>query len=78
MTIEFTDGSVLGEEVVEYPIGHARRRTAGIPLLIEKYKTNLARIFDAPTQAKILALSLDYDKLSATPVDEFMDMLALK
>ena len=78
MTIEFTDGSVLGEEVVEYPIGHARRRTAGIPLLIEKYKTNLARIFDVPTQAKILAVSLDYDKLSATPVDDFMDMLALK
>ena len=77
MTIEFTDGSVLGEEVVEYPIGHARRRTAGIPLLIEKYKTNLARIFDAPTQAKILALSLDYEKLSATPVDEFMDLMAL-
>ena len=77
MTIEFADGSVLGEEVVEYPIGHARRRTAGIPLLIEKYKTNLARIFDAPTQAKILAISLDYDKLSTTPVDEFMDLLAL-
>ena len=77
MTIEFADGSVLGEEVVEYPIGHARRRTAGIPLLIEKYKTNLARIFDAPTQAKILAISLDYDKLSTTPVDEFMDLMAL-
>ena len=77
MTIEFTDGSVLGEEVVEYPIGHARRRTAGIPLLIEKYKTNLARIFDAPTQAKILALSLDYEKFSTTPVDEFMDLMAL-
>jgi 2-methylcitrate dehydratase len=77
LTIEFNDGSILGEEVVEYPIGHARRRTAGIPLLIEKYKTNLARIFDAPTQAKILSLSLDYDKLSATPVDEFMDLLAL-
>jgi 2-methylcitrate dehydratase len=77
LTIEFNDGSILGEEVVEYPIGHARRREAGIPLLIEKYKINLARIFDAPTQAKILALSLDYDKLSATPVDEFMDLLAL-
>ena len=77
MTIEFTDGSVLGEEVVEYPIGHARRRTAGIPLLIEKYKTNLARIFDAPTQAKIIALSLDYEKLSQTPVNEFMDLMAL-
>ena len=77
LTIEFNDGSVLGEEVVEYPIGHARRRTAGIPLLIEKYKTNLARIFDAPTQAKIIDLSLDYETLIATPVNEFMDLLAL-
>ena len=77
LTIEFNDGSILGEEVVEYPIGHARRREAGIPLLIEKYKTNLARIFDAPTQAKILTLSLDYETLIATPVDEFMDLMAL-
>ena len=77
LTIEFNDGSILGEEVVEYPIGHARRREAGIPLLIEKYKTNLARIFDTPTQAKIIALSLDYETLIATPVDEFMDLMAL-
>ena len=60
LTIEFNDGSILGEEVVEYPIGHARRRIAGIPLLIEKYKVNLARIFDKPRQEKILSLSLDY------------------
>ena len=77
LTIEFNDGSVLGEEVVEYPIGHARRRSAGIPLLIEKYKVNLARIFDKPRQEKILSLSLDYERLIATPVDEFMDLLAL-
>ena len=77
LTIEFNDGSVLGEEVVEYPIGHARRRTAGIPLLIEKYKTNLARIFDVPTQAKILALSLNYEAFMTTPVDDFMDLMAL-
>jgi len=77
LTIEFNDGTVIGEEVVEYPLGHARRRTAGIPLLIEKYKTNLARIYDVPTAEKILNLSMDYDKLIATPVDEFMDLLAL-
>ena len=77
LTIEFNDGSVLGEEVVEYPIGHARRRTDGLPLLIEKYKTNLARIFDAPTQAKILDLSMDYEKLAQTPVTQFMDLMAL-
>ncbi len=78
LTIEFTDGSILGEEIVEYPIGHARRREAGIPLLIEKYKVNLARIFDAPTQERILALSLNYERLTSTPVSEFMDLLALE
>ena len=77
LTVEFNDGSILGEEVVEYPIGHARRRIAGIPLLIEKYKVNLARIFDKPRQEKILSLSLDYESLIATPVNEFMDLMAL-
>jgi 2-methylcitrate dehydratase len=77
ITVEFKDGTVFNEVAVEYPIGHARRRVEGIPLLIEKYKTNLARIYDANQQSKIIDLSLDYDKLSATPVSEFMDLMAL-
>jgi 2-methylcitrate dehydratase len=76
LTIEFTDGSSFEEVVVEYPIGHARRRTEGIPLLIEKFKINIARIFDANTQKKILDLSLNYDALAATPVDQYLDLLA--
>jgi 2-methylcitrate dehydratase len=77
ITVEFTDGTVFDEVAVEYPIGHARRRVEGIPLLIEKYKTNLARIYDADQQKKIIDLCLDYDKLSTTPVNEFMDLMAL-
>ena len=77
ITVEFNDGTVFDEVAVEYPIGHARRRVEGIPLLIEKYKTNLARIYDADMQKKIAALCLDYDKLAATPVNEFMDLMAL-
>jgi 2-methylcitrate dehydratase len=77
ITVEFKDGSSFAEVAVEYPIGHARRRVEGIPLLIEKYKTNLARIYDADKQKKIADLCLDYDKLAATPVNEFMDLLAL-
>ena len=77
ITVEFKDGTVFDEVAVEYPIGHARRRTEGIPLLIEKYKTNLARIYDADKQKKIIDLCLDYDKLSSTPVNEFMDLMAL-
>jgi 2-methylcitrate dehydratase len=45
--------------------------------LIEKYKTNLARIYDGEKQKKIIDLCLDYDKLAATPVNEFMDLMAL-
>ena len=77
ITVEFNDGTVFDEVAVEYPIGHARRRVEGIPLLIEKYKTNLARIYDVDKQKKIIDLCLDYDKLSATPVNEFMDLMAL-
>jgi 2-methylcitrate dehydratase len=77
ITVEFNDGSSFDEVAVEYPLGHARRRVEGIPLLIEKYKTNLARIYNKDKQNKILDLCLDYDKLAATPVNEFMDLLAL-
>ena len=77
VTVEFNDGRVFDEVAVEYPIGHARRRVEGIPLLIEKYKINLARIYDADKQKKIADLCLDYDKLAATPVNEFMDLMAL-
>jgi len=77
ITVEFKDGTVFNEVAVEYPLGHARRRSEGIPLLIEKYKTNLARIYDTDKQKKIIDLCLDYNKLSTTPVNEFMDLMAL-
>ncbi len=44
LRVELTDGTVL-EETVEYPIGHKRRRKEGMPLLVEKFKRNLARQF---------------------------------
>jgi len=78
ITVEFNDGSKFDEIAVEYPVGHARRRAEGIPLLIEKFKINLARIYEKKQQDEILALSLDYEKLSATPVNEYMDLLAIK
>ena len=74
LTVEFKDGSKFDEVVVEYPIGHARRRTDGIPLLIEKFKINLARIFSADQQKKILDVSMDYKKLSEMAVNEYVDL----
>ena len=74
ITIEFEDGTLVDEVVVEYPIGHKRRRAEGIPLLIEKYRTNLARIFNTAQQEQILAKTLDFGGLSAMPVAEFQQL----
>jgi len=74
VTIMFSDGSALDEIAIEYPVGHKRRRDEGIPLLVEKYRTNLARIFDEAQQEKIASLTLDYEKFSQTPVNEVMDL----
>jgi 2-methylcitrate dehydratase len=78
LTVEFKDGSKFDEVVVEYPIGHARRRTDGIPLLIEKFKINLARIFSADQQKKILEVSMDYKKLTEMAVNEYVDLYVNK
>ena len=50
VTVEFRNGGKLDEVVVEYPIGHQRRREEGMPVLVEKYRTNLARVFSAKQQ----------------------------
>jgi 2-methylcitrate dehydratase len=59
-------------------VGHKRRREEGIPLLKQKYQTNLARIFEASQRAKIEELTLNYQKLSATRVDAVMDLFTKK
>jgi 2-methylcitrate dehydratase len=77
ITIEFRDGSRTKEVVVEYPIGHRRRRNEGMPVLIEKFRTNLARRFAARQQHAILDVALDAGKLGTMPVHEFVDMMVV-
>ena len=77
LTVEFADGRKLAEIVVEYPIGHKRRRKEGMPILVEKFKTNLARRFPTRQQKAILDLCLDPKKLAAIPVNEFVDMMVI-
>ncbi len=77
LTVEFNDGSTFDEVVVEYPIGHKRRRADGIPLLVEKFKTNLARKFPVKQQQAILEVSLDQARLEAMPVNEYVDLYVI-
>jgi 2-methylcitrate dehydratase len=76
LTVTFKDGAKLKEVVCEYPIGHKRRRKEGMPVLVEKFKTNLARRFPERQQQTILELCMDAGRLQNTPVNEFVDMFA--
>ncbi|HMI97834.1 MAG TPA: bifunctional 2-methylcitrate dehydratase/aconitate hydratase [Micropepsaceae bacterium] len=74
LTVHFADGTILPEELVEYPIGHKRRRIEGVPLLIEKFRTNLARRFVPAQQQKILDMSLDPQRLERMAVSDYVDL----
>jgi 2-methylcitrate dehydratase len=77
LTVEFKDGKQLGEFVCEYPIGHKRRRDEGMPVLVEKFKINLARRFPEKQRKAILELCLDAERLAKTPVHEFVDLMVI-
>jgi 2-methylcitrate dehydratase len=77
LTVEFNDGKQLKEVVCEYPIGHKRRRKDGIPLLEDKFRTNLARRFPKKQQEAIAAVSLDQRALEAMPVHEYVDLYVI-
>ncbi|MDB0525773.1 bifunctional 2-methylcitrate dehydratase/aconitate hydratase [Ralstonia solanacearum] len=77
LTVAFKDGKTLKEVVVEYPIGHKRRRKEGLPLLVEKFGTNLARRFPARQRDAILRASLSQKALEAMPVNEYVDLYVI-
>ena len=73
VVIEFGDGAVW-EQTVEYPLGHRRRRAEGIPLLEQKFATNLQRRFPPEQQSRILQACADQAALEAMPVHSFVDL----
>jgi len=76
LRMELEDRTIL-EETVEYPIGHKRRRTEGMPLLIDKFRRNLARRFGSEQQQRILDASMDRSRLERTSVSEYVDLYAV-
>jgi 2-methylcitrate dehydratase len=77
LQVFFNDGSKTDKVAVEYPLGHRRRRKEGVPLLEAKFRTNLARRFPPKQQHAILAVTGDPERLEATPVNEFVDLLVV-
>ena len=75
ITIEFNNGDLLDEVVIEYPIGHIRRREEGIPLLMDKFKKNLNRVFTLDQQNKIMTMVTNKEVFLNTSVNDFMNIL---
>jgi 2-methylcitrate dehydratase len=74
ITVRFTDGTSLPEVVVEYPIGHRRRRAEAIPLLREKFARNLRRIFSPAQCAAIEEVSRSVPELDAMLVSDYVNL----
>jgi len=69
----FFKGGAKTERVeIEFPIGHRKRRTEGIPVLVNKFEKAIAGRLSARHSAAINALCADQKQLEATPVNEFM------
>ena len=74
----FKDGSCTEKVVVEYPLGHRRRRAEAIPLLIKKFEAILAARLAPGRCQEIVDISLDLESLQSTPVDRFMELFVVR
>lgn len=72
--VYFADGTATPKMVIEYPVGHKRRREEGIPLLIKKAQNNFATLFNDHQIRSMTELFLDQDALENMPVDRFMEL----
>jgi len=75
LQVRFKDGSETENVVVEYPIGHRRRREDSKPLLFDKFRTNVATQLDMATVERLVDLFTDQQALESMAVDELMDLL---
>lgn len=68
----FKDGTKSELVTIEYPIGHKRRREEGIPVLMSKFKKNIATRLPAERVEQILNAMNDTNRLAAMKVADFM------
>jgi 2-methylcitrate dehydratase len=73
--VRFTDGSVTANVVVEYPIGHRRRREDAKPLLAEKFEASIRSQLSDSQSSQLTELFADQARLESMPVDQLMDLL---
>ena len=70
----FVDGSCTDKVSIDYPIGHRKRRSDGIPILMEKCEAALHGYLPFEKVKQIMRLASNSEKLGDLPVDQFMNL----
>jgi len=71
----FKDGSQTERVHVDFPIGHRKRRTEGMPVLVKKFQASVDAHFKPHQAGQIKALFADSAKLDALSVSDLMASL---
>ena len=73
----FKDGSSTDNIVVDYPVGHRRRRDEGIPLLEEKFERYLRGRISQKNSDEILKICSNQTNFENTRVNDIMSLLMI-
>lgn len=73
--VVFKDGSSTEDVVIDYPVGHRRRREEGIPLLEEKFERYIRGKISPKNANKILEACSEQSVFETTSVNDFMSWL---
>jgi len=74
----FNDGTFTDNVIVDYPVGHRRRREEGIPLLKEKFERYLRGRISQKNSDEILSICRDQAIFENTSVNDIMTLLAIQ
>lgn len=77
LQVFFTDGTQTDAIEINYPVGHKKRRQEGIPMLEQKFKSNLRTRFPEDQCNEIFRLCANQEQLEKTSVSHFMEMLMI-
>lgn len=75
--IHFRGGSTTERVVVEYPIGHRRRRDEGIPHLFEKFDKNVRECYPSEHADEVVRFFKELSNKGELAVSEMMELLVL-
>lgn len=72
LQIFFKDGTSVGPVIVEYPLGHKRRRGEALPYLQQKFESAIAGCFEGDRQEKLLNFWQKPERVTALSISDFI------